>query len=270
MRNLYFADLKRILKDKVFLVTCILAGVFALINPLLNKAIFEMLDIGEMAALLPQMNAKNMLFSAFLPGDNLGLIMPILICIIVGKDFNQGTVRNKIISGHSRCKIFLSHLLSTATVMCSLMLVHGLLTLGVSLTVFPYQSGDFALGDFGYLLLSLLFEMIVYFAIAAIVTFFAVNAKNVGICILLYLATAIGSTIIGSIFQVAGMFVESGTIAYNVIEFINACNIYTSSLIGSGISYTAKEVLYVLVAPVVIGTGCTLLGIRMFARKNLK
>ena len=165
---------------------------------------------------------------------------------------------------------FLSHLLATATVMCSLMLVHGLLTLGVSLTVFPYQSGDFALGDFGYLLLSILFEMIVYFAISAIVTFFAVNAKNVGICILLYLATAIGSTIIGSIFQVAGMFVESGTIAYNVIEFINACNIYTSSLIGSGISYTAKEVLYILVAPVVIGTGCTLLGIRMFARKNLK
>ena len=110
MRNLYTADLKRILKSKLFMATCILAGVFALINPLLNKLLFEALDLGELLGSM--VTAKSMTFTSFLPGDNLGLVMPILIAISVCQDFSQGTVRNKIICGKSRTAIYLSHLLA--------------------------------------------------------------------------------------------------------------------------------------------------------------
>lgn len=268
MRNLYIADLKRIFKDKLFMVTCILAGVFAFVNPLLNKLLFEALEMGDLLGVM--INAKSMMFSALLPGDNLGLIMPILFAIIVCKDFSQGTVRNKIISGKSRTDIFLSHLFSSATVMCTLMLVHALLTLGISLCFFPYQIGDFTFSDFGYLMISLVFELIVYFSIAAIVTFIATVVKNMGLCILFYLAVSLGFSIIGAIFQVAGAFLDPESQAYGIIEFINAFNIYTSTLIGEGTSYSAKQVLYILSAPVALTAGSTLLGIRVFARKNLK
>lgn len=270
MRNLYAADLKRILKDKLFMVTCILAGVFAVINPLLNKVLFEALDLGEMLDGMISMNAKSMLFTAFMPGDNLGLIMPILVAIIICKDFSQGTVRNKIISGQSRSTIFLSHLLSTTTVMCALMLLHAFLTLGVSLLFFPYQEAAFTFKDFGYLMASLAFEMLVYFAIAAIVTFIATVSKNIGICILLYLAVALGFSIVGAVFQVAGAFLDPASKGYGIIEFLNALNIYTSTLIGAGTTYTAKQVLYILIAPLALTVGSTLLGMRLFARKNLK
>ncbi len=268
MRNLYFTDLKRILKDKLFLVTCILAGVFALINPVLNKVLFEILDMSDMLGAI--INAKSMLFTAFLPGDNLGLIMPILIAIVVCKDFSQGTVRNKIISGKSRAAIFISHLLSSATVICALMLFHALLTLGVSLCFFSYQEVAFTAADFGYLMASLLFEMIVYFAVAAIVTFIATLAKNMGICILLYLAVSFGSSIVGAIFQVAGAFLDPTSKGYGIVEFLNALNIYTSTIIGSGTAYSAKEVIYILIAPLSLTAGSILLGIKTFARKNLK
>ena len=268
MRNLYVADLKRILKDKLFLVTCILAGVFAVINPLLNKVLFEALDLGDMLGMMA--NAKSMFFSAFLPSDNLGLVMPILIAIIVCKDFSQGTVRNKIISGKSRTAIFLSHLLAAATVMCALMLLHALLTLGVSLCFFSYQETAFTLADFGYLMASIAFELLVYIAIAAIVTFIATLSKNMGICILLYLAISMGFAIVGAVFQVAGAFLDPSAAGYGAIELLNALNIYTSSLIGAGTTYTAKQVLYILAAPVALTVGCTLLGIRLFAHKNLK
>ncbi|MBQ3063921.1 MAG: hypothetical protein IJC99_03875 [Clostridia bacterium] len=268
MRNLYIADLKRILKDKLFMVTCILAGVFAIINPLLNKVLFEALDMGDLLG--GMMNAKSMLFTAFLPGDNLGLIMPILIAIIVCKDFSQGTVRNKIISGKSRTAIFLSHLLAAATVMCTLMLLHALLTLGVSLFFFPYQEAAFTFADLGYLMASLAFELLVYVAIAAIVTLIATLAKNMGICILLYLAVALGFSIVGAIFQVAGAFLDPAAKGYGAVELLNALNIYTSTLIGAGTTYTAKQVLYILIAPLALTTGSILLGISRFARKNLK
>lgn len=267
MRNLYVTDIKRIIKDKLFLVSCILAGVFALINPILNKVIFEAVDLGEM---LGTMNAKSMMFTSFLPGDNVGLIMPILISIIVCKDFSQGTVRNKIISGKSRTKIYLSHLLSSATVMCAVMLIHGLLTLGISLCFFSYQGGGFSAADLGYLALSLFFEMIVYFAISAIVTLIAIISKNIGICLLLYLAVSFGFSIVGAIFTVIATFMDPQNAFYGVIEFINALNIYTSALIGAGTSYTAKQVIYILMSPVALSVGSTLLGLRAFEHKNLK
>ena len=268
MRNLYITDLKRILKDKLFMVTCILAGVFALINPLLNKVLFSALELDEILG--STVNAKSMLFSSFLPGDNLGLIMPILVSIIVCKDFSQGTVRNKIISGKSRTVIYLSHFLSAATVMCGVMLMHALLTLLVSLCFFPYQQSEFTAGDFGYLMISLLFAMILFFAISAIATFFATTAKNIGICLLLYLAVSFGLSLIGAIFQVAIAFIDPTSASYDIIEFVNALNIYTSALIGAGTSYGAKEVIYILLSPVLITAGTTLLGIRIFNRKNLK
>ena len=268
MRNLYVTDLKRILKDKLFLVTCILTGVFAVINPLLNKLLFSALDMEEIIGNL--VTSKSMFFSAFLPGDNLGLIMPILIAIIICKDFSHGTVRNKIISGKSRNSIFISHALSAATVMCSLMLIHGLITLGVSLMFFPYSSEPFTAADFGYLMASLGFYMIVYFAISTLVTFIATISKNMGICILLYLAASFGASIVGAIFQVAGMFVTPDSTEFKVIEFFNALNVYTSTLIGAGTTYTGKDVLYILMSPVLTVIGSTLLGLKMFSRKNLK
>ena len=120
------------------------------------------------------------------------------------------------------------------------------------------------------MMISLVFEMVVYFAIAAIVTFIAVNSKNIGICILLYLAVSFGLSIVGSVFQVAGAFLETSDPAYNVVEFINALNIFTSAIIGSGTTYTVKQIIYILMSPIAITAGSTLLGIRMFARKNLK
>lgn len=268
MRNLYLSDLKRILKDKLFMVTCILAAAFALINPLLNKLLFEILDLGEILG--STVSAKSMLFGAFLPSDNLGLVMPILMSIVVCKDFSQGTVRNKIISGKSRLTIYLSHLLSCATVICSVMLIHALLTLAVSLCFFTYQDTAFTSADLGYLLASLLFAMVVFFAISAIVTFFATCAKNVGICILLYLAVALGLSIIGAVFQVAVAFLDTEAVAFKIVEFINALNFYTSTLIGAGSSYGIKDIVYILLSPVIVSGGITLLGIRIFSGKNLK
>lgn len=268
MRNLYISDLKKIFKDKLFLVTCILAVAFAVIMPLLYKVLFEALSMGDMLGTM--LSTKNLTFTAFLPGDNLGLIMPILISIVVCKDFSQGTVRNKIIGGKSRSSIFISHFLSSATVMCALMLVYGLLTLCISLCFFPYQEAAFTWADFGYLITSLAFEIVVYIAISAIVTFIATISKNMGICILLYLAISFGLSIIGSIFSVAIMMLTPEDTGYKFLEFVNALNIYMSSLIGSGTSYSAKEVLYILLSPTLITAGCLLLGIRMFSRKNLK
>ena len=48
MRDLLKIDLKRVCKDTLFLVLLILAGVFALVGPILMKAAFSFINIEDM------------------------------------------------------------------------------------------------------------------------------------------------------------------------------------------------------------------------------
>ena len=274
MRDLFFTDLKRILKDKLFLVTCIIAGALALVNPLLYKVLFSALsleEMGDMSAFGIGVSAKSMFFSAFLPGDNLGLIMPLLIAIIICKDFSQGTVRNKIIAGKERTQIFFSHFFAATLTMCALMLLHALLTLGISLCLFEYQAAPFAMTDLGYLLVSILFELLVYVCIAAIVCFVCVFAKNMGLCILTYLGFSMLCSLVGAGVQVAFALTNpESKVLYGVLEFFNNVNLYTSTLIGGGTSYSLKDVLYIVLPPLLGACGFASLGAMLLQKKDLK
>ena len=150
MLNLLKADLKRAVKDKLFFVLLIIAGVFALTTPLINRALFLLIDIEgeegiEMLGL--EINAKTIFFSSFSPSNNFGLILPIMVAIILCKDFSQGTMRNKIICGNSRASIYFSLLATCIILMCAFILAQAVVTLLVSLLFFDYQAGGFALAD---------------------------------------------------------------------------------------------------------------------------
>lgn len=267
MFNLLKTDLKRILKDKLFLVLCIIAGVFAIITPLMNKGMMDLLEGEDLFAF----NAKEIFFQSFAPGNNLGIIVPIFLGIVLCKDFSHGTVRNKIICGKSRTSIFLSMFLSCAIVMCGVMLAGGLLTLGVSLLFFKYQQTPFTAKDFGYLLATIGFEMLLYVMIAALIAFLCVSMKNVGLVIVMYVAISFLLTIIGTIAGVVvGMedFIDN-KIAYNILKFISDINVFTSKVIGNG-HYGWKECAYILFPTLGGGTLFAWLGTVVFRKKDLK
>ncbi len=274
MLNLYKSDLLRIIKDKLFTVVLIIAGVFALFNPILYYAIFKLLGTDDTVSLeilgMLNINAKGLFFTSFIPGDNLGLIAPILISVAMCKEFSQGTIRNKIIAGHSRTKLFFSSYFSATTVTCALMLAHALLTLFISLIFLDYQNGAFSWNDFGFLMLSILFEIILYLAISAIMCLVVVITQNIGLCIVGYLAVSFISTFVGSIIQSAYMFTTPEDKTYGVLKFFNNINIYTSNLIGVGTSYSLENVLYIVLPPVIIAISAICLGVLSFRKKDLK
>ena len=270
MRELYLADLKRLLRDRLLLITAIIGAALALMNPLLYYGLFSVVDMGELGELagMVGINAKYLFFTSFLPGDNFGLIMPILISVIVCKDFSQGTVRNKIIHGKTRTAIFFSHFLSVATVMCALMLLQGLLTLGISLILFDYGA-TFTAAEFGYFMASVALELIVYLFVAALTAFVAVFAKNIGLCIFMLLGVSMVFSLAGSIFQSFLLFYPDGTLL-PFLEFMSYANPYTANLIGTGTSYAAKDLLYLLCPTVLGGALFTALGALVMNTKDLK
>ncbi len=277
MTRLIRSDFKKFFKDKLFLVVCILAVVFAVITPLLYIVLFS--SVGEMDAMTEQMlsgyvTAKGQFFACFSFGNNLGLIAPLLIGIILCKDFSYGTVRNKIISGHSRQSILFSNFIVCTTGLFGIILAHALLTLAISLPFFDYQPTPFTTADFWYLLESLLFVLLVYIFAGAFVSWLCVTMKNIGTVIVMYIAVVFGFTMIGSILQAVLMvltLLPDMETTVNVLEFFNRVNIFTSSAtIGLGTAYETKDVLYYVLPPVV-GTAALLgHGMWKFRRKDLK
>lgn len=274
MSELIKADLKRVLKDKLLLVLAILAVVFALITPLTFALVFSVIDVSDEPLLSSLVSAKGLFFQSFSMTNNMGFIAPILLAIVLYKDFSYGTVRNKIISGKSRSQIFLSTFIVCSSVLVCVIMLSAFITLGVSLIFFDYQATAFTLADLGYFFASLGFELLILLFMAALLSLLCTCSKNLGIAIVLYLAFTFALTLVGSFTQVIGAvaqtFVESELLT-KVIKVIDRLNVgMATSYIGTGDSYSLSDVLY-LTLPALSGIAAFLgLGLFSFNKKDLK
>ena len=281
MLKLLKVDIKRVLKDKLFFVMCILAVVFAVITPLLYVAIFASigLDGGEMSETLDALgmtiDAKTLFFQSFSIGNNLGLIAPVLLAIILCKDFSHGTVRNKIISGSSRTSIFMSMYSVCFLALFTVMTLHALLTLLISLVFFPYQATELVASDIGYFFLSLLFEALLYLFVAALVSVLCACTKNTGVAIVGYVAIVMIMSVLVSILQIGALMIPTidgeDSLVLKTVEFLQNINVFNyASVIGIGAKYSLREILCCILSPSILAGGLTALGIFSFKKKDIK
>ncbi len=275
MTNVLKTDLKRAVKDKLFIVLCIIAVAFAVVTPLLYKGIFLLLEfdaeaLKELEMLGLGINAKSMFFSSFSLGNNFGLILPIFVAIILCKDFSHGTIRNKIICGKSRTSIYFSLFFTCVILMFAFILAHAFLTLLVSLIFFDYQSAAFTASDFGYFVASIALELLVYLLVSAILVFFVAFMKNAGISIVMYFVVSFVMIIVGSIVQTAFLFADPNDASYGVLEFFNTANAFTTTAIGTGTSYDGKDILSIVLPNALLAALVTFLGLLFFRKKDLK
>ena len=274
MSDLLRADFKRVLKDRLLIVMGILATVFALITPLLYVLLFEASDFADDTILSSMVSAKTQFFSSFSFGNNLGLIAPVLLMIVLCKDFSFGTVRNKVIAGKSRSAIFLSMFIVCSVILVAVMLLHAFITLGFCLIFFEYQESAFTISDFWYFLESLSFDVLSIVFIAAMMSWLCAAMKNVGLAIVMYVAITFALVMVGSIIQVVISimeFSETNKTIVEILRFIDRINVANSSTyIGMGAEYTLEDVLYFTVPALVGIFGFAGLGLLKFNRKDLK
>lgn len=270
MRSLIKTDMRRIFKDKLFIVVCILGTVLAFSTPLLYKGLALFIGVeDELLGMLT--DSKSMFFSAFATGTNFGLILPILLCLVLCKDFRYGTVRNKIICGKSRVKIFLSMFFTGTAVMCGTILLHALLTLGIALCFFPYQAEKFTANSFGYMMLSILFSLLIYVFISAFVCLLCVSMKNAELAVIIYVAANLISNILGGIISAATFIGPAfDNFPTELFEILRRINLFNATYVGQGTAYSTSDVLCLVIATLV-GTGlCLFLGVTIFRKKDIK
>ena len=277
MINLLKVDLKRIVKDKLFFVTCIIGLVFSIITPLLYKILFSGF-IGDGGDDIFSMffSFEAMFFGSFSLTNDFGLIVPILLLIIIAKDFSFGTIRNKIISGHSRSKIFLSMFFSTAITIVGVMLVHSLLSGALTLLLFPNFITDFTSEMLKYFILSICFEILVLIFIAALLSFLVVFMKNVGLAIITYVAIILLSTAFVGVMQIAiellSLEPESYKTTVDILTELLRINVFynNSTVIGLKQEYIDNDILYIILSTV-SGIGVfSGFGLLVFNKKDIK
>ncbi len=277
MRELLKADFRRVIKDKLLIVMGILALVFAVITPALYAVIMGFVGtedpiVGEMLA--TSFSAKGMFFNAFLIGDNLGLVAPVLLAIVLWKDFSYGTVRNKIISGKSRHAIFFSMFCVSSVVLIATMLFHAFATLGFSLIFFEYQADPFVAADFWYLIESVLFEILVLLTVSAILSWLCAVMKNLGLVIVMYVAISFLLVMASGIITVIVMVLETmegNELAIEILNVVNRINFSAnSSYIGQGTKYALEDVFYLTIPALVTTVSLIAHALYCFHRKDLK
>lgn len=278
MTNLIKVDLKRILKDKLFLITIIIAVAFAFLTPLLYLVLFNVLEFEIEGPGLEtigfNVSSKTLLFSAFSLSNNFGMILPIFISVIICKDFSYGTIRNKIICGNSRSKIFLSMFISSCIILCGVILAHALLTFGVSSIFFDYQEGAFTYDDFLYLIESIGLQMLVFIFIAAMISLFCTIAKNAGLSIVMNIAVMLGSTLIVSILSIFVPVLEvmsDNQALVDVLNFVLDINVFGINMnVGLTQSYELTKAITYIVAMTSQTALLIFLGLLNFNKKDLK
>ena len=274
MKGLLKADFKRVLKDKLLIVMGILAVVFALITPLLYALLFSGENVSITGILSGFVSAKSTFFSSFSIGNNIGLIAPVLLAIALWKDFSYGTVRNKIIASKSRTAIFMSLFITCSAIFVAVMLLHGFVTLGVSLIFFDYQPTAFTWSDFRYFLESLALDILMLLFVSAMLSWLCACMKNVGLVIVLYIAISFILTLAASIITIVLTVLQAtggkeSTIA--TLEILNKINVANAAAyIGAGTEYTMKDLLYLTVPAAAGILGFLGLGLWRFNKKDLK
>ena len=186
MSDLFRAFFFKLRKDLTFRITLIVGGGVAVLMMLLYLAIDG--KGGHVYC-----TGNNLFVTSFNPAQNFGLAIPINLITFIVTEFGFGIIRNKIIAGNSKFKIYLSLFLTGLVFSLSLLFVYvGLSTLlGTIVGGFdPNGRAILGLTGMGNTFISpdfiwkfLIANIFVYITFTAVIVFFACLLRNVGPCI---------------------------------------------------------------------------------------
>ena len=126
MKELFLSYLYKLRHDITFRITLIIGGGMAILMTLIYLGLGALLGSEK-----PLISGEMMLLSSLSPTQNFGLAVPINLITFTVLEFNQGSIRNKIIAGHSKAKIYTSLFLNGLIFTIALVGAYVLLSWGL-------------------------------------------------------------------------------------------------------------------------------------------
>lgn len=266
MIDLIKADYYRMRKDIILLISLIIIVAFSLFSPVLfallkivaSESVAELEAVGMSISF----TGKYVFISSLSPSNNLGIILPVLIGVIVCRDFSSGTVRNKLIAGHRKTSIYASHLITALTLGVAFFLFYSLLSLGAGSLLLGYGSvfnGD----EVMFILKSLLMGTVIFASTLSLTVFLAALTRSIGIMI----AIQIGATILFALLGTIPMMIPNASETLRSLAMLTPA--YQITLASSG-NIDGQLLAYTLLSSAVYIAISTLLGILIYRKSEQK
>lgn len=256
MINLLKADFYKLVKNKATYIAFIVCILLSLFTVLLYKAIASM---GEAVGGF-NISAKALMFGAFALSTNTGLLIPIFAGIFTISDVRHGTIRNKILFGENRTKVYLSHLIVSACFSVVSAII-SFLTLAISGIIFFEYGASFSADELWNFIRCFIIGILGYVFIASISVFFALVTKSTPLTCVLTLLIAIG---LGILANVRGFVEDKFEILFNLMPS------YASTIVSQSGNISGELFAYGVGSFLFFITLNTIGGIILFKRLDLK
>ena len=231
MRKLLSANFSRLWKNKIFWAE---VGLTALLSVFI---VISNYSPGVQASESSRLYLDDVFFIMYLM---LGFILAAGISLIVGSEYSDGTIRNKLIIGKTRVQIYFANLFASIIPSCIVLLVHGIITFGTGYFLW----GNFKIppAQIGIVLLSALLTTFVFSALFVAIS---MNCSNKAVTAVISLLIVLGLTTltstIGNALSETEMTYDSVTYTADSILFGNEI---PNPAYVSGVQRTMYEFVY--------------------------
>lgn len=264
MNNLIKVDLFRLKKDK----TALLGGIISFGLLMMSVGLFAVISsfAENMDGLQQLFSAKTGFIQSFQMGNNVGLVVIIIIAIMTSRDFTQHTIRLKVINGYDRVKIYFSTLITNLIYGILLIVVYALLNLSFMSMIFGFGEAlttALVLELLGGMSMALL-HVVLFISIA---TAISMKFQTIGASIGLSIAIIIGEGLLSSILLAFPLFIG------NFPEWLSyAMKVFPSQgmtwLIG--FNYDMASTIIVVISSLVLIVLTNALAVMTFRKNDLK
>ncbi len=263
MNKLLKADLFRIRKSKLSFISLILAVAVPLFIVLMYFGINKLFNSDDMGGLgFDLFNVRTMFASSYSLTDNVGLVLPIFSAIFVSLDVTNGTLRNKVIVGESRTRIYLSHLISAILFNVLIITLYAAFTM-----LFGFIFFDWGVELKGEEVTRLIYIIIIgtlsYVYVASITTFLSLVLNSTAPAIIFTVLYCLVLGIACSVIQLIN-YESFKYLVYLIPTFSNGTSIIINPEINNVMFFEGLASLILFTAL------NTVVGITLFKKKELK
>lgn len=276
MGRLLKASLFKLKKDITFRVTLFigigLAIFMTLIYLIIDKAANIVADTTTFSILL--CTGQNLLVSSLSPSQNFGIAIPVNLISFIVLEFNHGLIRNKVIAGNSKGKIYISLFVSGLIFTFIVMILYALLNLGLGAIFGGFNpNGAILHGTFmGYcnpefLFKTILATLFIYIFITSFTIFLATSIRSIGPCIPIVILTIL------MLFLVSTILPSISKNSAEVLRIINPLHILSSSSVNTDTHalYYTNEVFYpCLISNSIYAAIFFTVGFLIFRKRDIK
>lgn len=187
MSRLLSADFAKLKKNKFFWLCMAGMAVFALF-----MKIMDYVSMREYSGSVPSFESLLLIYALVI-----GFLMAAFVSLFVGTEYSDGTIRNKLIIGHTRVSIYLSNLITCFAAGVMMCLAYLIPALAVSALLCRSDTTDFRM-----LLLMILYSFVLTLAFTSLYTLAGMICQNKAL-------TAVITILVICFFSVASIYISA-------------------------------------------------------------